>query len=169
MSEYENIDIALDNLYNIMLDCLKAENVKDGLLEDVENITNNYYNEKSLDEPLIWVTQHPLRVERSADISKTMELVVPFEFDSGYYHTDLDTAYYESMNLTSRVILSILKNWQKKEAEHSDRRFIKRIMLDTFTPVGYVNVNAKSDRLMVSGVILNVVIIINWLMCIKDY
>ena len=158
----------METLYTIILGCLEKENDENGLLEDVETIVNSYYEEAHLDEPIVWVTQHPATANRQADISQTMELTVPFEFDCGVYDTDLDQANMDSQNLTNRVIMSILNNWQTVQSQElPGQRLIKNITLQTYSPVGYVNVKGKSDKVAVTGVILNVNIIINWKMCYR--
>ena len=156
----------MEKLYTIMTKCLEVENTTDGLLEDVETIINSYYNESHLDEPIVWVTQHPANANRQADISGTMELTVPFEFDCGVYDEDLDNSNLASQNLANRVIMSILNNWQTIQSQElPNQRLIKNITLQTYSPVGYVNVTNKSDKVAVTGVILNVNIILNWRMC----
>ena len=158
----------MEKLYNIMIGCLEAENTTNGLLEDVETIVNSYYNESHLEEPIVWITEHPSTANRQADISQTMELSVPFEFDCGVYEIDLDDSFNASQNLANRVIMSILNNWQRVQAEElPNQRLIKNITLQTYSPVGYVNINGKSDKLAVTGVILNVNIVINWRMCYR--
>ena len=159
----------MEKLYNIIVGCLEAENVQDGLLEDVETIINSYYNESHLEEPIVWITEHPSTANRQADISQTMELSVPFEFDCGVYEIDLDDSFNASQNLANRVIMSILNNWQRVQAEElPNQRLIKNITLQTYSPVGYVNINGKSDKLAVTGVILNVNVVINWRMCLRN-
>ena len=97
-----------------------------------------------------------------------MELTVPFEFDCGVYDQDLDISNMASQNLANRVIMSILNNWQTIQAtELPNQRLIKNITLQTYSPVGYVNVTNKSDKVAVTGVILNVNIVINWRMCYR--
>ena len=80
----------MEKLYTIITKCLETENTTGGLLEDGETIINSYYNESHLEEPIVWVTQHPATANRQADISQTMELTVPFEFDCGCYEADLE-------------------------------------------------------------------------------
>lgn len=159
----------MEKLYNIMIGCLEAENTTNGLLEDVETIINSYYNESHLEEPIVWITEHPSTANRQADISQTMELSVPFEFDCGVYEIDLDDSFNASQNLANRVIMSILNNWQRVQAEElPNQRLIKNITLQTYSPVGYVNIKGKSDKLAVTGVILNVNVVINWKMCLRN-
>ena len=136
----------MEKLYNIMIGCLEAENTTNGLLEDVETIINSYYNESQLEEPIVWVTQHPATANRQADLSQTMELTVPFEFDCGVYEADLEASNLASQNLANRVIMSILNNWQTIQAtELPGQRLIRNITLQTYSPVGYVNVTNKSE------------------------
>lgn len=158
----------MERLYDIILACLECENQTGGLLEDVETIVNSYYNETSLEEPIVWVTQHPSTADRQADLSQTMTLRVPFEFDCGVYMPDLDDGNLASQNLANRVIMSILNNWQMVQNEClPGQRLIKSIVLNTYSPVGYVNVEHKSDKVMVTGVILDLIVVINWKMCQK--
>ena len=158
----------MEKLYKIMVKCLEEEHKENGLLEDVETIINSYYNESHLEEPIVWVTQHPANANRQADLSQTMELTVPFEFDCGVYDQDLEESNLASQNLANRVIMSILNNWQTIQAQElPNQRLIKNITLQTYSPVGYVNVTNKSDKVAVTGVILNVNIVINWRMCYK--
>ena len=159
----------MEKLYNIIIKCLEEENKENGLLEDVETIVNSYYNESHLEEPIVWITEHPSSANRQVDISQTMELKVPFEFDCGVYELDLDDSFNASQNLANRVIMSILNNWQRVQAEElPNQRLIKNITLQTYSPVGYVNIKGKSDKLAVTGVILNVNVVINWRMCLRN-
>ena len=156
----------MEKLYTIIIKCLEEENKENGLLEDVETIVNSYYNESHLEEPIVWITEHPSSANRQVDISQSMELTVPFEFDCGVYEIDLDDSFNASQNLANRVIMSILNNWQRVQAEElPNQRLIKNITLQTYSPVGYVNVTNKSDKVAVTGVILNVNIKLNWQQC----
>lgn len=158
----------MERLYDIIITCLEQENTSGGLLEDVETIVNSYYNETSLEEPIIWITQHPSSSDRQADLSRTMDLRVPFEFDCGVYREDLDEGNLASQNLANRVIMSILNNWQSVQAELlPGHRLILNVSLESYSPVGYVNVEHKSNKVMVTGVVLDLNIRINWQMCQK--
>ena len=141
---------------------------EDGILSDVETFTSTYYDEGSVEEPVIWLTQHPTIANRQADISHTMELTTPFEFDCGVYDVEMEDANTISQNLACRVIIAILKNWQTIQAEVlPGQRMIKNITLNRYSPLGYVPVKGKSDKVAVTGVILDVQHIINWKLCCK--
>ncbi len=164
-----NILIGFEKINEIINECITREITTDGLLEDVETFVNTYYEEGSIDEPVIWITQHPTTANRQADISQTMELTTPFEFDCGVYDNDIEDANMQSQNLANRVILSVLRNWQTVQAELlPGQRMIKNITLNRYSPLGYVNVKGKSDRVPVTGVVLDVNHIVNWSLCCKQ-
>ena len=164
-----NILTGFEKINQIMNCCITREMVEDGLLEDVETFTNAYYDEGSFDEPVIWMTQHPTTANRQADISMTMELTTPFEFDCGVYDVEIEDANNQSQNLCNRVILSVLKNWQTAQADlMQGQRMIKNITLDRYSPIGYVPVKGKSDKVPVTGVVLNVHHIVNWQLCCQQ-
>ena len=164
-----NILTGFEKINEIINECITREITTDGLLEDVETFVNTYYEEGSIDEPVIWITQHPTTAGRQADISQTMELTTPFEFDCGVYDNDIEDANMQSQNLANRVILSVLRNWQTVQAELlPGQRMIKNITLNRYSPLGYVNVKGKSDRVPVTGVVLDVNHIVNWSLCCKQ-
>ena len=164
-----NILTGFEKINEIINECINREMTTDGLLEDVETYVNTYYNDGQVDEPVVWVTQHPTTASRQADISQTMELTTPFEFDCGVYEVDLEDANMASQNLANRVILSILRNWQTVQSELlPQQRMIKNITLDRYSPMGYVTVTGKSDKVPVTGVILNVNHIVNWTLCCRQ-
>lgn len=164
-----NILTGFEKVNTIINGCITAEMVEDGILEDVETFVNTYFNEGNVDEPVVWITQHPTTVEKGADIGQTLLLKTPFEFDCGVYEVDLEDANTSSQNLCNRVILSILKNWQTVQStETPGNRMIRNITLDRYSPMGYVQVKGKSDKVPITGVILNVYHVINWQQCCRQ-
>lgn len=164
-----NILTGFEKVNTIINGCITAEMVEDGILEDVETFVNTYFNEGNVDEPVVWITQHPTTVEKGADIGHTLLLKTPFEFDCGVYEVDLEDANTSSQNLCNRVILSILKNWQTVQStETPGNRMIRNITLDRYSPMGYVQVKGKSDKVPITGVILNVYHVVNWQQCCRQ-
>ena len=164
-----NIVEGFELIYTVMKRCVELEMHPRGLLRDVESFIPIYYNESGVDEPCVWMTQHPTVTGQKANISKTVELVTPFEFDCVVYESDLEDSELAGQNLAHRVILSVVKNLLKAQSEVSpDRRLIRSVDLETYYPVGQVNVQGKSDRVPATGVILNVNHVINWPMCCKS-
>lgn len=164
-----NILTGFEKINTIINGCITAEMVENGILEDVETFVNTYFNEGNVDEPVVWITQHPTTVEKGADIGQTLLLKTPFEFDCGVYEVDLEDANTSSQNLCNRVILSILKNWQTVQStETPGNRMIRNITLDRYSPMGYVQVKGKSDKVPITGVILNVYHVVNWQQCCRQ-
>ena len=164
-----NILTGFEKINAIINGCITAEMLENGLLSDVETFVNTYYNEGHVEEPIVWMTQHPTTVEKNPDISKKALLKTPFEFDCGVYEVELEDGNTSSQNLCNRVILSILKNWQTiQNTELDGKRMIRNIELDTYSPIGYVTVEGKSDKVPITGVILNVYHMINWQQCCQQ-
>ena len=164
-----NILTGFEKINTIINKCITDEITENGILSDVETYINTYYNEGQVDEPVVWITQHPTTVEKNADISKTLLLKTPFEFDCGVYEVELEDANTSSQNLCNRVILSILKNWQTIQSQElPNNRMIRNITLETYSPMGYVNVTGKSDKVPITGVVLNVYHVINWQQCCQQ-
>lgn len=164
-----NILTGFEKINTIINKCITDEITENGILSDVETYINTYYNEGQVDEPVVWITQHPTTVEKNADISKTVFLKTPFEFDCGVYEKEIEDANTSSQNLCNRVILSILKNWQTIQSQElPNNRMIRNITLETYSPMGYVKVTGKSDKVPITGVILNVYHIINWQQCCRQ-
>ena len=164
-----NISIGLEKIQEIMKQCIDTEITADGLLEDVETYLTVYSEEEHVEEPFIWMYQHEARASRQPDISSTMDLTIPFQFNCAVYEREIEDANTSTQNLATRVLLSICKNWQTVQSQIlPGQRLIKNITLETFYPMGTVQVNNKSEKLPVVAVVLNVNIIINWKMCCKQ-
>jgi len=162
-----NIVSGFENVYKVMKGSIEAEMTNEGLLKDVETFIPIYNEEEHVEEPLIWMYQLETTPSRQADISQTMELTTPFQFNCAVYEPDIEDANTETQNLACRVVVSILNNWQTVQSELGIPRFIRNIAFDRYYPLGTIEVNGKSERLPVTGVILNVNHIINWKMCCR--
>lgn len=156
-----------ENIYKVMKGCIDAEMTNEGLLKDVETFIPVYLEEEHVEEPVIWMYQLETTPSRTADISQTMELTTPFQFNCAIYESDIQDANTSAQNLACRVVLAILNNWQTVQAELDTPRFIRNITLDRYYPLGTIEVNGKSERLPVIGVRLNVNHIINWKLCCR--
>jgi len=163
-----NLVTGFDNVYTIIKGCVEAEMVENGLLEDVETFIPVYTEEEHVEEPVVWMHQLQTRVGRQADISQTMELTTPFQFNCAVYESEIEDANKETQNLANRVGLSILKNFLQVQADLQIPRTIKNITFETYYPLGTITVNGKSERLPVTGIVLNVNFIVNWTMCCKQ-
>ena len=157
-----------ENIYKIMKGCIEAEMTDEGLLKDVETFIPVYLEEERVEEPVIWMYQLETTPSRGADISQTMELQTPFQFNCAIYEKEITNANTSTQNLACRVVLSILNNWQTVQNQVlPGNRMIRNITLDRYYPLGTIEVNGKSERLPVIGVRLNVNHIINWKLCCR--
>ena len=163
-----NIVSGFENIYKVKKGCIDSEITTEGLLKDVETFIPIYNEEEKVDEPLVWMYQLETIPIRNADISQTMELTTPFQFNCAFYEKEIEDANTSCQNLACRVVLSILNNWQTVQSTLlPGERMIRNITFDRYYPLGTIEVNGKSERLPVTGVILNVNHIINWKMCCK--
>ncbi len=165
-----NLVTGFDKVYTIIKTCITSEMETDGLLEDVETFIPVYTNEEKVDEPVVWMHQLQTRVGRQADISGTMELITPFQFNCAVYESELEDANSSTQNLCNRVALAILKNWQTVQFQElgEGKRMILNITFQRYYPLGTIEVNGKSERLPVTGIILEVHHIVNWTMCCRN-
>lgn len=157
----------LESISETMKGCVQEENVPGGLLEDVETIIKSYNNEEGIDEPAIWIVQHPTVPDGKVNLSYKLKLVSTFEFVCIEYDEDPEIAERKSQNLATRVALSVLKNFKKVEADLGYGHTIAWIEFNTFRPVGEIAVQNKSERIPVSGIILDVVHFVDWNNCCK--
>ena len=164
-----NLVTGFDKVYEIIKESIEAEIVENGLLEDVETFIPVYTNEEHVDEPVVWMHQLQTRVGRQADISGTMELTTPFQFNCAVYEPEIEDANKATQNLANRVGLAILKNWQTIQMSKTPgERMITGITFETYYPLGTIQVNGKSERLPVTGLVLNIKHKVNWLMCCRN-
>lgn len=162
-----NLVTGFDKVYTIIKESVEAEICEDGILEDVETFIPVYTNEEHVEEPVVWMHQLQTTPGRQADISGTMELVTPFQFNCAVYESEIEEANAETQNLCNRVAIAILKNWQTVQAEQDSPRMIRNITFQRYYPLGTIDVNGKSERLPVTGIVLEVHHIVNWQMCCK--
>ena len=163
-----NIVSGFENIYKVMKGCIEAEMTENGLLNMVETFIPVYLDEEHVEEPVVWMYQLETTPARQADISQTMQLTTPFQFNCAFYEQDIEDANTSCQNLACRVVLSILNNWQTVQSTIlPNQRMITNITLDRYYPLGTIQVNGKSERLPVIGVRLNVNHIINWKLCCK--
>ena len=163
-----NLITGFEIVYDVIKESVEAEICTGGLLEDVETFIPVYTNEEHVEEPVVWMHQLETTPGRQADISGTMELITPFQFNCAIYEAEIEEANAETQNLCNRVALAILKNWQTVQASKQKGKTIKNITFQRYYPLGTIDVNGKSERLPVTGIVLEVHHIVNWLMCCKN-
>ena len=163
-----NILTGLEAVRKIMQDCIINENTSEGVLADVNQIITSSNNENGVNEPCIWINQHPTIVAPNSktSISNDIKLMTPFEFVCIEYDPDPEIADQKGQNLASRVVLSVLNNYQRIQKEYNEQ-VIQKIDFYMFYPVGEVHVVGKSEKIPATSVTLNVFHRIRWLNCCK--
>lgn len=163
-----NLLTGLAAVTKIIKECVHVENVPGGILEDVQSIISVANNEEGIDEPAIWIVQHPTVPEKSAkaSISRTIDLSTTFEFVCIEYDPDPETAELKSQDLAARVVLALMRNFQHVQSDYGER-VIKRLEFNMFYPVGEVAVQGKREKVPVTSVSINVLHPIDWMNCCK--
>lgn len=163
-----SIITGLESVTKTIKGCLQAENVTSGILEDVEDIITVYNNEDGVEEPAVWMVQHPTTARDKVNLSQTLTLVSPFEFVCIEYDPDPEKAEEKSQNLATRVAIAVLKNYQSVQSNLGYTRTIKAIEFNTYRPVGEISVQGKAEKVPVTGIILDVVHMVNWMNCCRQ-
>ncbi|MBQ9026196.1 MAG: hypothetical protein IJ743_00540 [Bacilli bacterium] len=163
-----NILNGLDAVRQIMHECIISENTNDGVLSDVESIITVANNEEGVDEPCVWINQHPTIVAPGSktSLSNIVTLQTTFEFVCIEYDPDPEIAERKGQNLASRCVLAVMRNYQRLQAEYN-KRVIHNIEFNMFYPVGEVTIQGKRDKVPATSVSLNIKHQINWLNCCK--
>lgn len=163
-----NILNGLEAVTRIMHECIKTE-VEDGILSDVESIITVANNESGVDEPCIWINQHPTIAAPGSktSLSRDITLQTTFEFVCIEYDPDPEKAEQKGQNLASRCVLAVMRNFQNIQKEEYDERVIHNIEFNMFYPVGEVSIAGKRDKVPATSVSLNILHSINWLNCCK--
>lgn len=157
----------LESVTKTIKKCIENENVTSGLLEDVEDIITIYNNEDGIETPGVWMVQHPTTARDRVDLRQQLTLVSPFEFVCIEYDSDPELAEEKSQNLATRVALSVLKNYQSVQNSLGYERTIAKIEFNTYRPVGEISVKGKAEKVPVTGIILDVVHVVNWMNCCR--
>jgi hypothetical protein len=163
-----NILTGLEAVKKIINECITSENKPDGILPDVESIIVVANNEEGVEEPGIWIVQHPTVTAPGSktSLSGVITLSTTFEFVCFEYDPDPEIAELKGQNLASRVVLAIMRNYIKLQKPYGER-VIKNINFETFYPVGEVAITGKREKVPATSVVLNVEHRIDWLNCCK--
>ncbi|MBE6505638.1 MAG: hypothetical protein E7Z73_07870 [Methanobrevibacter millerae] len=147
-------------------ECITSEMTPEGLLSDVETFIPSYRMEEEMEEPLIWLFEHPTTIanEKSGALSQKLYLQTPYEFVCVVYdEDDIEESEMKGKNLASRVAASIAKNHIKLNSD----RIISKIEFETLYPVGEVSIRNKSDKAPATSVRIIAKYYIDWMNCCK--
>lgn len=163
-----SIITGLESVTKTIKQCLINENIEHGLLEDVEEIITVYNNEDGIETPGVWMVQHPTTARDRVDLRQQLTLVSPFEFICVEYDPDPEKAEEKSQNLATRVAIAVLKNYLTVQQSLGYTRTIAKIEFNTYLPVGEITPRGKAEKVPVTGIILDIVHVVNWMNCCRQ-
>lgn len=157
-----NIDERIDNIMEIVIDCLEHERQENGLLEHVNDIIKVYNNEYGVETPGIWIVKHPITADGDENLSEELTLKYTIEFVCIEYDPDPETAEKLAMNLAGKVAITIKKNYRRLQYEKFEDRIIHNVKFNSLLPVGEINVENKREKVPVTGLILDFLFDTDW-------
>lgn len=157
-----NIDECIENILEIVQDCIAYERQENGLLENVNDVITLYNNEYGVDAPGIWIVQHPVTPDSEDNLSQELTLKFTIEFVCIEYDPEPETAERLARNLAGKVAIAIKKNYRRLQYEKFNDRIIHNVKFNSLLPVGEINVENKRDKIPVTGLILDFLFDVDW-------
>lgn len=164
----EDIVTSLDIVTRNVKYYITSENNTGGILEDVNTIIRSSNTDVTIDEPAVWIIQHPtiMKDENAINLNGVQQLETTFEFVCVEYDDDLEASEIKGINLASRVAKCILKNFNKiKDNENDPVHIFDNVNMEALYPVGEVNVEGKAKRIPATSVVMKFTYTVNWKKC----
>lgn len=164
----EDIVTSLDIVTRNVKNYVTSENVPEGILSDVNTIIKSTKSDITIDEPAVWISQHPtiMEDEKAINFGGLQRLQTTFEFICVEYDEDLETAEDKGINLATRVGKCILKNFNKvKDKETDPIHIFDNVSLVALYPVGEVSVEGKATRIPATSIVMKFTYQVNWKKC----
>ena len=158
------LDDMIEKVLEIVEDCLNYEkDTPEGLLNHVKTIISVYNNEYGIEEPAIWIVQHPITRNSNDNLSQELILNSTIEFACVEWDPNPKIAEKKARQLASKVALSIKNNYRKIQYEKFNDRIIENVKFNTLHPVGDgIEVEGKTLKTPVAGIILDFEFTIDW-------
>lgn len=152
----------------LMKDCIAAEMVDDGFLEDVNTFIPSYRFDEEIEEPCIGLFEHETTPVIDGTLSAKIELQTPFEFICIVYDdADIEQSEIKGKDLAGRVAASIAKNFQRTDKD-GNKIPVKKPVIEAIYPVGTVEVQDKGEEAVATSVRIRINYYVNWLICMKN-
>ena len=164
----EDIVTSLDIVTRNVKNYVTSENVPGGILEDVNTIIKSTKSDITIDEPCVWIVQHPtvMKDEKAINLSGLQSLETSFEFICVEYDDDLETAENKGINLATRVGKCMLKNFNMiKDKETDPTHIFDNVSMTALYPVGEVSVEGKATRIPATSIVMKFTYQVNWKKC----
>lgn len=151
----------------LMKDCITAEMVQDGLLEDVNTFIPSYRFDDEIEEPCIGLFEHETTPVIDGTLSAKIELQTPFEFICIVFDDeDIEQSEIKGKNLAGRVAASIAKNFTRKDKDGHSVPVLKPT-IEAIYPVGTVEIQDKGEEAVATSIRIRINYYVNWLTCMK--
>lgn len=152
----------------MMKECINAEMVQGGILEDVNTFIPSYRFNEEIEEPAIGLYEHETVPVLDGTLSHKIELQTPFEFVCIVYDDeDIEQSEIKGKNLAGRVAASIAKNFTRITID-GNRVPVLKPRIEAIYPVGTVEVQGKSDEAVATSVRILINYYIDWLVCMNQ-
>lgn len=157
------LDETIENILEVVEDCLNHEKKSpEGILNHVKTIIPIYNNEYGIEEPAIWIVQHPITVNGDENLSQILELKSTIEFACVEYDPDPKIAEQKARRLASNVALAIKNNYRRIQYDKFEDRIIENVKFNTLYPVGEIPVEGKMEKIPVAGIVLDFEFNVDW-------
>lgn len=153
----------------LIKDCITAEMVEDGILEDVKSFVPSYRFEDEIEEPFIGLFEHETTPVVSGTLSHKIELQTTFEFFCVVYDdSDIEQSEIKGKELAGKVAASIAKNFKRKDKQGNEVPVLSPT-IEAIYPVGTVEVVDKSEEAVATSIRIRINYYVDWLICYKQY
>lgn len=156
-----NIAYVIPEVYDIISSWVTKEMKEEGLLHDVKMYISSSANNDYKDPPFIWLDKETIYTHNNDPLRKEMRVELPFAFNCCAEKEDLETSEKYTMEIASRLIASIVKNYRKKQLFFH----FEDIILKSIEPEGTFTIVNKSDIFPATRVTFQVILYVDWLKC----
>ena len=151
----------------LMKDCITAEMVPGGILEDVNSFIPSYRFDEEIEEPCIGLFEQETTPVVDGTLSHKIELQTPFEFVCVVYDDeDIEQSEIKGKELAGRVAASIARNFRRIDSE-GHRVPILKPTIEAIYPVGTVEVQDKGEEAVATSIRIVINYYVDWLVCMK--
>ena len=152
----------------LIKDCITAEMVEGGILEEVKTFIPSYRFDEDIEEPAIGLFEHETTPTLSGTLSSKIELQTPFEFICIVYDdTDIEQSEIKGKTLAGKVAASIAKNFTSKV--NGETIPILKPSIEAIYPIGTVDVQDKGEEAVATSIRIVISYYVDWMICYRQY
>ena len=152
----------------LMKDCITAEMVPGGILEDVNSFIPSYRFDEEIEEPCIGLFEQETTPVVDGTLSHKIELQTPFEFICIVYDDEnIEQSEIKGKELAGRVAASIARNFRRIDKE-GNRVPILKPTIEAIYPVGTVEIQDKGEEAVATSIRIIINYYVDWLVCMKQ-